>query len=109
MCGSFGERSGVTSPPSRPSPAAPSCSDERSNSSCMPRQTPSSGAPAAARSRRTSSSPSRATLRIASGKAPTPGRITPSAARIASASDVMTGRAPTCSSAFSTLRRLPMP
>ena len=42
MCGIFspGASSRVTVPPSRPSPAAPSCSSEDSNSSCMPRQMP---------------------------------------------------------------------
>jgi hypothetical protein len=48
-------------------------------------------------------------LRIASGNAPTPGRITPSALRISSCEAVIAERAPTCSSAFSTLRRLPIP
>jgi hypothetical protein len=46
---------------------------------------------------------------IAFGKAPTPGRISPSAARIVSASLAIFAVAPTCSSAFSTERRLPIP
>ena len=49
MCGSF--RPGALQPRaprprSMPSPLAPPCSSERSNSSCIPRQSPSSGTPA---------------------------------------------------------------
>ncbi len=109
MCGSLGASSGVTSPGSRPSPAAPSCSAEASNSSCMPRQIPSTGVPLSARSRITSSSPSARSRRIASGNAPTPGTTTASAERISSWSAVRRTSAPTCSSAFSTERRLPIP
>ena len=75
----------------------------------MPRQSPITGTPAAACSRITSSSPSARSRRIASGNAPTPGTTMPSAARISAWSAVRATRAPTCSSAFSTLRRLPIP
>jgi hypothetical protein len=67
------------------------------------------GTPAPARSRITSSSPALRSRRIASGNAPTPGTTIPSAARISSWSAVRATSAPTCSSAFSTLRRLPIP
>ena len=46
---------------------------------------------------------------IAFGKAPTPGRMMPSADRISALSDVSTAIAPTRSAAFSTERRLPIP
>ena len=49
------------------------------------------------------------TRSIARGKAPTPGRISPSASRTAPGSAVTVAVAPTCSSAFSTERRLPIP
>ena len=89
-----------------PRPRAPSCSVEDSNSSCIPRQIPSSGTPAAARSINCSPRPVRSRLRIASGNAPTPGRTIADASRTSS---VTTDSAPTCASAFSTLRRLPIP
>ena len=60
---------------------APSCSLEDSNSSCIPRQIPSSGTPAAARSISASPRPVRSRLRIASGNAPTPGRMIALASR----------------------------
>ena len=70
---------------------------------------PRIGTPASRRSAISSSSPSSRTRSIALGKAPTPGRITPSAARTSAASLVIVALAPTCSSAFSTERRLPIP
>ena len=109
MCGSRGPSSRVTVPGRIPSPAAPSCSLEDSNSSCIPRQIPSNGTPAPARSISTSPRPVASRLRIASGNAPTPGRMIASAARIASCEAVMTDAEPTCASAVSTLRRLPIP
>ena len=111
MCGIFrpGASSRVTVPASSPSPSAPSCSVEAAKSSCMPRQMPSTGTPASARSRSSSTSPSPWRRRIASGNAPTPGSTIASAPAIVSRSAVRATRAPTCSSAFSTLRRLPIP
>ena len=47
--------------------------------------------------------------RIACGNAPTPGTMIPSAARISSCERVIAAAAPTCASAFSTDRRLPIP
>jgi len=104
-----GASSSVTSPGSRLRPAAPPSSVVESKSSCRPRQMPRIGTPAARRSSISSSRPSARTPSIAFGKAPTPGRISPSAARIVSASLAIVAVAPTCSSAFSTERRLPMP
>ena len=106
MCGSRGLSSAVTVPGRIPRPEAPSCSVLDSNSNCIPRQIPSSGTPAAARSISASPSPVRSRLRIASGNAPTPGRMIALASRT---SAVTTDSAPTCASAFSTLRRLPIP
>jgi hypothetical protein len=111
MCGSFSPRasSRTTSPGSSPRPVAPPCSEERSKSSCIPRHRPMTGTPAAARSRTSSSRPEARSRRIASGKAPTPGTTSPSAAARTSGSDVSRGSPPTRSMAFSTDRRLPMP
>ena len=111
MCGDFSPRvsSGTTRPASRPSPSEPSCSSERSNSSCMPRHSPITGTPAAARSRTTSSRPSARRRRIASGNAPTPGTTSPSATRSASWSALATIAEPMCANALSTERRLPIP
>ena len=69
----------------------------------------STGAPAAACSRITSSRPSSRRRAMAGGKAPTPGTTSPSAARRSPCALVNAARAPTCSNAFSTLRRLPIP
>ena len=46
---------------------------------------------------------------MARGKAPTPGSTSPPAARMRPGSLVMVARTPTCSRAFSTERRLPIP
>ena len=70
---------------------------------------PSTGVPELRRSATSASSSSSRTRRIAAGKAPTPGRMTPSAARTARGSLVIEASAPTRSSAFSTERRLPIP
>ena len=91
-------------------PSAPSCSVEESNSSCMPRQMPSSGTPASARSRSSVVELERAQAahrlreRAHAGHHDRVGGAR-SRARRRCAPTV----APTCSSAFSTLRRLPMP
>ena len=75
----------------------------------MPRQMPSTGVPSPTRASISRSKPSSRTRAIAFGKAPTPGRTRPSAPAAASASAVRTTSAPTCSKAFSTERRLPIP
>ena len=88
MCGTFNPRASraVTSPGTSPSPSAPPRSVDRSNRSCRPRQMPSTGVPALTRSATRTSSSSSRTLCMAAGKAPTPGRMRPSAARAASGS-----------------------
>jgi hypothetical protein len=70
---------------------------------------PSTGTPSSRRSRIASSRRSSRMRSIALGNAPTPGSTTPSAARIRSWSLVTSADTPTCSNAFSTERRLPMP
>ena len=62
-----------------------------------------------ARSRSSSVRPSASRRSIAAGNAPTPGMTMRSAAAISSWSCVTTASAPTCSNAFSTERRLPIP
>ena len=112
MCGTFSaaglERDDLAGQQPEPAIAAELGRARRRAAAC-----PGTGrAPASPppRARRTSSSrPSSRMARIAAAKAPTPGTTRPSAARSASWSAVSATRAPTRSSAFSTLRRLPIP
>ena len=103
--------SSSTRPASRPRPSAPPSSVVDSKSSCRPRQMPRIGTPGVAalgdqlvEARARGSAPSPC------GKAPTPGRIERRRRRAPRrASLVIVAVAPTCSSAFSTERRLPIP
>ena len=112
MCGTFrpGASSASTPPSSRPMPSAPPCSVVLSNSSCMPMQMPMIGTPASRRSRSSSSKPElahrlhRLRHRADAGQHDARGR----AHRVVVARD-RRPRTPTCSKAFSTERRLPMP
>ena len=76
----------------------------------MPRQTPSTGVPPADALAQQLVEPE--LVKVApslGGKAPTPGSTSPSAARSPAGRWVTWRATPTCSSAFSTERRLPMP
>ena len=75
----------------------------------MPRQTPSSGRPVAANAFTASSRPRARRPSIASPKAPTPGRITRSAAPTTAGSADSVGAPPTLATAWHTLKRLPRP
>ena len=72
-------------------------------------QTPKKGVPRAMTSLTTATRWRFSRLSMVSAAAPTPGRITPAAARMVSGSSVTTGCKPTCSAAWVTLRRLPAP
>ena len=111
MWGIFSPQSGRrrTMPGISPSPATPAPSSLPSNNACIPRQIPKKGTPEAAVSRMTGISPLFPSASIASAKAPTPGRITPSAAAISAASPVIRAGSFSRRKADSTLRRFPAP
>ena len=72
-------------------------------------QEPNNGMPPRAQSRSSSSRPSSRSVRMAAGKAPDPGQQQAVGGAQVGGVAVMLARAPTCSSAFSTERRLPIP
>ena len=98
-----------TLPGNRPKPAQ-SPSSLCANKACMPRQMPRKGLLAAA-CLTTSVKPRAASSRMQSGIAPTPGNTTRVAAAMTAGSDVTAifASGATCSNAFDTDSRLPMP
>ncbi len=74
----------------------------------MPRQIPKKGFSASAAARSASTNPARRRASIASPKAPTPGRTTPSAARTSSGRSVIRASSPAIVQAWRTLYRLPI-
>ena len=75
----------------------------------MPMQMPRKGTPAATARRASRARPASSSAVMHGPKAPTPGNTRPSARLISDASAVRCASAPTRSSPFCAVRRLPMP
>ena len=111
MCGTTGATSRDTVPGHSPTPSTGDSlgSVDPSNITCMPTQTPSTGRPPARRRSMICGPSAAASPAMQAWKLPTPGTNRPSAASAASGSAVSVTSAPTCSSARTALRMLPLP